>query len=112
MFEPTRTQAAKDELLVKLYNLDDSNVDHVTEEISGRREQMMQRLYLYEKIRRRHYARPESLPLRRKGVYLALAQGISQGEQFLAWCDEALSLLAGSAADSAPGASGAPSESS
>jgi hypothetical protein len=27
-------------------------------------------------------------------VYLALALGIHQGEQFLAWCDEALVLLA------------------
>jgi hypothetical protein len=27
-------------------------------------------------------------------VYLALASGIHQGEQFLSWCDEALTLLA------------------
>jgi hypothetical protein len=33
------------------------------------------------------------LPTRRKGVYLALMAGISQGEQFLAWCDQALELL-------------------
>ncbi|MEM6581326.1 MAG: hypothetical protein AAF699_08645, partial [Pseudomonadota bacterium] len=36
---------------------------------------------------------PEFLPTRRKGVYLALALGIQQGEQYLAWCDEALDLL-------------------
>jgi hypothetical protein len=55
---------------------------------------MMQRVYLYEKIRIRLYADPESLPTRRKGVYLALKMGIGQGEQFLAWCDEALALIA------------------
>lgn len=91
---PTRTQAAKDELLVKLYNLDADNASHLAAEIRQRREQMMRRLYLYEKIRMRHYGDPLSLPTRRKGVYLALAVGIGQGEQFLAWCDEALELIA------------------
>ena len=52
------------------------------------------RLYLYERIRRRHYSDPPSLPLRRKGVYLALLSGITQGRQYLAWVDEALELLA------------------
>ena len=63
-------------------------------EIDHRREQMMQRLYLYEKIRRRHYADPTALPVRRKGVFLALLAGIRQGEHFLAWCDEAQAILA------------------
>ncbi len=94
VFSTTRTQTAKDDLLVKLYNLGPDNVAHLAGEITARREEMMQRLYLYEKIRRRHYAAPELLPTRRKGVYLALALGIQQGEQFLAWCDEALDLLA------------------
>jgi hypothetical protein len=55
---------------------------------------MMRLLYIYEKVRIRHYADPASLPTRHKGVYLSLAAGIGQGEQFLAWCDEALELLA------------------
>ena len=54
----------------------------------------MQRLYLYERIRRRHYADPDSLPIRRQGVYLALLGGIRNGEQYLGWCDEALKQLA------------------
>ena len=91
---PSKTQASKDELLVKLYNLSADNASHLAAEIHQRREQMMQRLYFYEKIRLGHYADPASLPTRRKGVYLALAMGISQGEQFLAWCDEALALIA------------------
>lgn len=94
VFSDTRNQPAKDDLLVKLYNLDQDNGAHLAGEIAARREHMMRRLYLYEKIRRRHYAAPESLPTRRKGVYLALALGIHQGEQFLTWCDEALALLA------------------
>jgi DNA-binding PadR family transcriptional regulator len=94
VFSTTRSQAAKDDLLVKLYNLEAGNAAHLSGEIERRREEMMRRLYLYEKIRRRHYSDPRTLPTRRKGVYLALLLGIHQGEQFLAWCDEALVLLA------------------
>jgi DNA-binding PadR family transcriptional regulator len=94
VWQESRMQEAKDDLWVKLYNLSADNVSRLAMEVSERREQTMQRLYLYERIRRRHYADPEALPLRRKGVYLALIAGIRQGEQFLAWCDDALSLLA------------------
>ncbi len=93
VFGKTRVQSAKDELLLKLYNLSEENAQHLASEITQRREDMMQRLYLYEKVRRTHYADPAALPTRHKGVYLALAAGISHGEQFLAWCDEALALL-------------------
>ncbi|PLW83059.1 PadR family transcriptional regulator [Kineobactrum sediminis] len=90
----SRVQEGKDDLFVKLYNLAEHNASHLAAEIEQRREQMMQRLYLYEKIRRRHYADPATLPVRRKGVYLALLAGIRQGEHTLSWCDEALALLA------------------
>lgn len=93
VFKETRSQASKDELLIKLYNLDEQNVGHLSAELQSRREDMMQRLYLYEKIRRTHYDDPETLPVRRKGVYLALLAGISSGEQYLQWCDDALAVL-------------------
>ena len=85
---------SKDDLLIKLYNLSDDNVSHIKTEIEQRRDAMMQRLYLYERIRRAHYDDPESLPVRRQGVYLALLGGIRNGEQYLQWCDEALKVLA------------------
>jgi DNA-binding PadR family transcriptional regulator len=94
VFSNTKLQTAKDELLIKLYNLDQKNAKHLAAEIAERRQATMRTLYLYEKIRMRHYAEPESLPVRRQGVYLALRAGISQGEQFLTWCDEALPMLA------------------
>ncbi|KAA1194286.1 PadR family transcriptional regulator [Pseudohalioglobus sediminis] len=94
VYGPTRVQPTKDELLLKLYNLSEENAEHLIGEITQRREEVMQRLYLYETIRRRHYADPAALPVRHKGVYLALESGIHQGEQFLAWCDQALELLA------------------
>ena len=94
VYGPTKMQPTKDELLLKLYNLNRENAQHIMGEIAQRREEVMQRLYLYEAIRRRHYDQPAELPVRHKGVYLALEAGIHQGEQFLAWCDEALDLLA------------------
>jgi len=95
VYRESKVQTAKDELLIKLYNLDEKNVSHIAAEIAARREEMMQTLYLYEKIRMRHYGEPEKLPIRHKGVYLAVAAAVSQGEHFLAWCDHALALLAG-----------------
>ena len=94
VFGPTKVQPTKDELLLKLYNLSEGNVEHIIGEITRRREEVMQRLYLYEAIRRRHYDDPAALPVRHKGVYPALESGIHQGEQFLSWCDEAMELLA------------------
>ena len=94
VYGPTRVQPTKDELLLKLYNLSEENAQHLIGEITQRREEVMQRLYFYETIRRRHYGDPGALPVRHKGVYLALESGIHQGEQFLAWCDQALELLA------------------
>ncbi|GAB5414898.1 MAG: PadR family transcriptional regulator [Congregibacter sp.] len=89
-----RLQETKDDFYIKLYNLSEANIDYVQTRLIERREAMMERLYLYERIRKGHYADPQKLSLRRRGVYLALIGGISQGKQYLAWCDEALALLA------------------
>jgi DNA-binding PadR family transcriptional regulator len=94
VYGATKTRTAKDELVIKLYNLSDENAAHLATEISDRRQEMMRLLYVYEKIRVRHYNDPRSLPTRNKGVYLALIHGLGQGQQFMAWCDEALELMA------------------
>jgi len=94
VYSKTKTQTAKDELIIKLYNLSAENAAHLAAEIAERREQMMHLLYVYEKIRIRHYNDPFSLPIRSKGAYLALSRGLGHGQQFLAWCDEALELIA------------------
>ncbi len=99
-----RLQETKDEFYIKLYNLSPDSIDYLADRLAARRSAMMERLYLYERIRRRHYDNPSKLPLRRKGVYLALLGGIMQGKQYLAWCDEALAMLA-SAAEELPGSS-------
>ena len=93
MYSDSRVQPGKDDLLIKLCNVSGDNVAHLVDELHARREQTMQRLYLYEKIIRGLYQDPASLPTRRKGIYLALLAGVSQGEQYLQWCDGALELL-------------------
>ncbi len=49
VYGATKTQAAKDELVIKLYNLSPDNAAHLSAEISERREDMMRLLYVYEK---------------------------------------------------------------
>ena len=93
VYQESKVQEGKDDLFVKLYNLSSANTPHLVMELEQRRESVMQRLYLYEKIRRGHYLEPKTLPLRRRGVYLALAWGIQSSEQFLQWCDTALQML-------------------
>ncbi len=95
VYGATKTQTAKDELVIKLYNLSADNAAHLAAEITQRREQMMRLLYVYEKIRLLHYGDPVALPTRSKGAYLALIRGLGAGQQFLAWCDEALEMIAG-----------------
>ncbi|MEM1113852.1 MAG: PadR family transcriptional regulator [Pseudomonadota bacterium] len=94
VYAQSKLQPAKDDLMIKLYNLSSENVTHLIAEIEARREQTMQKLYLFEKIRRAHYFEPHTLPVRRQGVYLALLAAIRDGEQHLQWCDEAQRLLA------------------
>ncbi|MEE4383280.1 MAG: PadR family transcriptional regulator [Pseudomonadales bacterium] len=91
--ETSRVKPAKDDLFVKLYHVGHTDPAPVIEELRARREEHGRRLALYERIRERHYAEPERLPDRRKGIYLALAAGIRQERMFVDWCEEALALL-------------------
>ena len=87
----SRRRPAKDDLFVKLYQLNEQNRPHLVREIEERQHQA--KAALYEKIRARHYAEPKALPQRRQGVYLALAAGIRYEAMFIDWCREALDLL-------------------
>jgi DNA-binding PadR family transcriptional regulator len=90
----SRHSDSKDDLLVKLYNLSEDNAAHLYEEFRARAEQTHDTLALYRRIRERHYAHPEQLPLRRRGIYVALLGGIRHCEMRLDWIDEALEMIA------------------
>lgn len=91
--EPSKRKAAKDDLLVKLYNVGHSDPAPLLAEIRQRREEHRERLALYQRIRLRHYRDPARLSPRRQGIYLALSAGIRQETTALEWCEEALALL-------------------
>lgn len=91
----SRVTESKDDMFVKFYNLSADNAAHLHRELVKRREQDGARLALYQRIRERHYADPGSLPVRRRGIYLALLAGIRHCETRLAWAEEAETLLEG-----------------
>jgi DNA-binding PadR family transcriptional regulator len=84
---------SKDDLFVKLYNLSEKNLPHIRRELDNRAQRTRARLALYRQIRERRYQHPESLPLRQRGIYLALLAGIGHCEQLLAWIDSCETLL-------------------
>ena len=93
VYTNTKARVTKDELFVKLYNLNQHNAPHIAKEIAKRKEDMMQSLELYERIRKKHYANPSELSLRKKGIYLVLKAGIEDGQLVVRWCDEVLAAI-------------------
>ncbi len=88
-----QVREAKDDLFVKLYNLNRNNLPHLKREIATRAEAASQRLALYRKIREKRFSAPENLPVRQRGVYCALLAGIRHCEMTLNWIDETRPLL-------------------
>ena len=91
--EPTDPPSFKEELLVKLFALDDDNRDSLLAEIRNRRQMHAERLARYEAIMAEHYPEPAALNARRRGRYLGLRMGILTERTTLDWCDEALALV-------------------
>ena len=89
----TKARICKDELLVKLYNLNKHNAAHIVQEITARRDNMVVQLALYKKIRQQHYADPLQLSSKKKGVYLALKAGIDDGQLKRNWGNEARQVI-------------------
>ena len=93
VFGQSQHRDAKDDLLVKLYNLDEHNAGHLRVEFAERVERMQAALTLYRRIRARHYEKPEELSTRRRGIYLALMGGIRYAEMQLKWLADCEALL-------------------
>jgi DNA-binding PadR family transcriptional regulator len=88
-----KTPPAKDDLLVKLFNVGHSDVAPILVELESRRRASQERLSFYLQFRRKHPIAPESLSDTQKGPYLTLMLGIRQEEANLQWYEEARSLL-------------------
>ena len=89
----SQVRDAKDDLFVKLYNLNNANRAHICEELTARAEHAASSLALYQRIRDRRFADPASLPLRQQGVYCALLAGIRHCEWTLSWVEEVRPLV-------------------
>ena len=92
--QSTRHRGTKDELFIKLFNVGSVPIEQVTEAVEQRQVEHARKLELYRKIEARNYSFPSTLPDRKKGVYLSLLAGIRQEQTAVAWCDDALDLLA------------------
>lgn len=88
-----KVQPAKDDFLVKLFNVGHSDISPILAELEDRRRAAQERLDFYLEVRRKHPAVAESLPDTQKGRYLTLLLGIRQEELNLQWYEEARSLL-------------------
>ncbi|MGK2932072.1 MAG: PadR family transcriptional regulator [Solirubrobacterales bacterium] len=94
-----RPTAIRDDLLVKVVALDESNADDVEVAINERLERTEAKLELYEGLRsgllgdrsEAEYLDSEARP----GDYLALLAGITFEEGNRTWCHRALGILAG-----------------
>lgn len=89
----TKPRLVKDELLVMLYNLDDSNELEIRQKILERKSQLQKSLNLYEKIRISNFSKPEELDKRNLGIYLVLIGGIEDARGSIAWCDQVMSHI-------------------
>jgi DNA-binding PadR family transcriptional regulator len=88
-----KTPPAKDDFLVKLFNVGHSDVAPILEELDRRQRASQERLALYLQIRRKHPTAAELLPDTQKGRYLTLIMGIRQEEANQHWYEDARSLL-------------------
>ena len=84
---------AKDDFLVKLFNVGHSDVAPILVELDNRQRASQERLTLYRQIRGKHLIAPESLPDTQKGRYLTLILGIRQEEANLQWYEDVRALL-------------------
>ncbi|MEH6584521.1 MAG: PadR family transcriptional regulator [Halioglobus sp.] len=94
ILDTAKLQPAKDDFMIKLYNVGHCDIDPILAELSDRRKFAEEQLELYQRIRKKQFSHPNKLPDTKKGVYLALKVGIGQMEFLLQWSEEAQKLLA------------------
>jgi DNA-binding PadR family transcriptional regulator len=89
----SKLQPAKDDFMIKLYNVGHCDVTPILAELDERQKTWEEELELFQRIRIKHFTDPMALPDTKKGVYLTLKVGIGQLKFYLQWCKEARTLL-------------------
>ena len=90
---PAPTPTIKDDLLVRLYALDQVDLQALHEQLVARQAHHRERLVRFEDILERRYAR-RTTDLRDLGRRLGLARGLRYERDWVEWCEEALAALA------------------
>ncbi|MEH6590677.1 MAG: PadR family transcriptional regulator [Halioglobus sp.] len=89
----SKLQPAKDDFMIKLYNVGHCDVTPILTELDERQKEWEEELELFQRICIKHFANPLALPDTQKGIYLTLKVGIGQMKFYLQWCKEARTLL-------------------
>jgi DNA-binding PadR family transcriptional regulator len=89
----SKLQPAKDDFMIKLYNVGHCDVAPILAELDERQKIWEEELELFQRIRVNHFTDPMALPDTKKGVYLTLKIGIGQMKFYLQWCKEARTML-------------------
>ncbi|HEY9601653.1 MAG TPA: PadR family transcriptional regulator [Allocoleopsis sp.] len=93
MVQPSEITPVKDELLVKIFAGHLAPEQSVVEELERHRQLHQEKLETYQDIEQRYFPNPQTLSQPAKFRYLALRKGIGYETDWIAWCDEAISLL-------------------
>jgi DNA-binding PadR family transcriptional regulator len=91
--EPCDTAPLRDDLLVKTFSGYAVPVETFLTELRQHQRQHQERLMVYQQIEDSFFPNPQALPVKAKFQYLTLLNGIRFETSWLAWYDEALSLL-------------------
>ncbi len=90
---PTRPEALRSELAVKLRALPFGDRDAIVETVRTRRAEHAEKLAYYELSAKRYYPDPDAVPDDEVGAWLVLRGGMRAERTGLEWCDEILQTL-------------------
>ncbi len=90
--KPCRMPSVKDELLVKLYALDDVDMPALREQLEVRVDQHKAKMDAYLRIKERFYDK-KTLSRHQKGKYIALTMGISNQVEMITSFEKAITML-------------------
>ncbi len=93
--QPTGMSALKEEILVKLFAGYLVPKETMIQVLQNQRQQHSERLVTYQDIEAKYFQDVSNCPVPEKYQYLTLLRGLKYEENWIAWCDEAISFLNG-----------------
>jgi DNA-binding PadR family transcriptional regulator len=93
MVQPSKHSKHKEEILVKLFAGSLMEPQQLGVELVRSRESHRQQLETYQNIAQQYFPDPTILSFADRCQYLTLRQGICHETNWIAWCNEALSVL-------------------